>query len=108
MRIERVDPMVWGEVLGARTQFLLPTSSSVNLEGSGRYRRLPPCITPRNYVNRLSAWNVRGVNGTVKRGEEVEVFREGKLELYALTEIKLKGNGEVSWCGLNRRYGRGR
>ena len=31
----------------------------------------------------------------------MDVFREGKLELLTLTESKLKGNGEVSWCGLN-------
>ena len=27
-------------------------------------------------------------------------FRKGKFELLALTETKLKGNGEVSWCGV--------
>ena len=31
----------------------------------------------------------------------MDVFREGKFELLALTEIKLKGNGEVSLCGVN-------
>ena len=31
----------------------------------------------------------------------VDVFRKGKFELFALTETKLKGNGEVSWCGVN-------
>ena len=31
----------------------------------------------------------------------MDVFREGKFELLALTEMKLKGNGEVSWCGVN-------
>ena len=31
----------------------------------------------------------------------MDVFREGKFELLALTEKKLKGNGEVSWCGVN-------
>ena len=25
----------------------------------------------------------------------------GKVELLALTETKLKGNGEISWCGVN-------
>ena len=28
-------------------------------------------------------------------------FREGKFELLALPKMKLKGYGEVSWCGLN-------
>ena len=28
-------------------------------------------------------------------------FRKGKLELSVLIETKLKGNGEVSWCGVN-------
>ena len=32
----------------------------------------------------------------------VDVFRKGKFELLALTEIKLKGDGEVSRCGANR------
>ena len=31
----------------------------------------------------------------------MDVFREGKFELLALTETKLKGNREVSWCGVN-------
>ena len=31
----------------------------------------------------------------------MDVFREGKFELLALTTTKLKGNGEVSWCGVN-------
>ena len=31
----------------------------------------------------------------------VDVFRNGKYELLALKETKLKGNGEVSCCGVN-------
>ena len=31
----------------------------------------------------------------------VDVFRKGKFELLALKETKLKGNGEVSHCGVN-------
>ena len=38
---------------------------------------------------------------TAKMEEVVDVFREGKLELLPLTETKLKGNGDVSWCGVN-------
>ena len=30
----------------------------------------------------------------------VDIYKE-KFELLALTETKLKGNGEVSWCGVN-------
>ena len=45
--------------------------------------------------------NVRGINETAKRGEIVDVFREGKFELLVMTDPKLKGkNGEVSWCGV--------
>ena len=33
---------------------------------------------------------MRGINGTAKREEVVNVYREGKLELVALTETKLK------------------
>ena len=93
--------MVWGAVLGTRTLFLLPTSASASLGRSGRYRRLLPCITRRNYVNRLGTWNVRGINNTTKREEVVDVFREGRFELLALTETKLKGKGEISWFGVN-------
>ena len=31
----------------------------------------------------------------------MDLIRDGKLELLALMETKLKGNGEVSWCGVN-------
>ena len=31
----------------------------------------------------------------------VDVFKEGKFELLPLRETKLKGKGEVSWCGIN-------
>ena len=30
--------------------------------------------------------------------EVVDVFRKGKFELLALTDTKLRGNGEVSLC----------
>ena len=31
----------------------------------------------------------------------MDIFREGKFEFLALTETKLKWNGEVSWFGVN-------
>ena len=31
----------------------------------------------------------------------MDVFREGKFQLFGLMETKLKENGEVSWCGAN-------
>ena len=31
----------------------------------------------------------------------MDVFKEGTFELPALTETKLRRNGEVSWCGVN-------
>ena len=31
----------------------------------------------------------------------VDVSTERKFQLLALTETKLKGNGEVPWCGVN-------
>ena len=31
----------------------------------------------------------------------MDVFREGKFGLLTLTETKLKGNGELSWCEAN-------
>ena len=45
--------------------------------------------------------NVRGINGTAKREDVVDVFKEGRFELFALKESKLKGKGEVTWCGVN-------
>ena len=93
--------MVCGAVLGARTLIFLPTSASASLRQSERYRRLLPCITRRNYINRLSTWNVRGINDTTKQEEVVDIFKKGKFELLALTETKLKGKGEVSWSGVN-------
>ena len=44
---------------------------------------------------------MRGINDTMKRKEVVDIFKDGKLELLALTETKLKGKGEVSWSGVN-------
>ena len=93
--------MVWGAVLEARIPFLLPTSASASLGRSGRYRRLPLCITLRNYVNRLGTWNLRGINATTKREEVVIIFKKGKFELLVLRESKLKGKEEVSWSGVN-------
>ena len=74
-------------------------SASAGLVRSGRCPLIPPCITRRNYVNRLGTWNLRGINGTAKREEVVGVFREGKFKLLSLTESKLKGKGKVSLCG---------
>ena len=31
----------------------------------------------------------------------MDIFREAKFELLALMEMKLKGNGQVSCCGVN-------
>ena len=37
---------------------------------------------------------MRGINDTTKREEVVDVFKEGKFELLALTETKLKEERE--------------
>ena len=87
--------MAWGDGLGARTLFLLSMTASASLGWSGRCRRLPPCITRRNYVNRLVTWNVRGVNGNAEREEVVDVFRKEKFELFALAN-KI----EMEWRGI--------
>ena len=39
---------------------------------------------------------MRGINDTTKREEVMDISKEGKFELLALTETKLKGKGEVS------------
>ena len=31
----------------------------------------------------------------------MDVFKEGKFELVASTETKLRGKGEVPWCGVS-------
>ena len=92
--------MVWGAVLGVHILFLLLMCASGSLGWSGKYRQLPPCITWQIYVNHLGAWIVRRINGTAKREEVVNVFGEGKFKLLALMKTKLKGNGELSWCGV--------
>ena len=33
--------------------------------------------------------------------EVADVYRKEKFELLDFTEVKLKGNGEISWCGVN-------
>ena len=93
--------MFWAAVLGVRTLFLFPTSVSAGLGRRGRYCRLPPCITRRNYINRLGTWNVIGLNYTTKREEVMEIFKKGKFELLALTETKMTGKGEVSCSAVN-------
>ena len=58
--------------------------------------------TPTLYNSaKLYKWSVREINGTTKKGEVVNVFREGKFELLALMETKLKGNEELSLRGIN-------
>ena len=37
----------------------------------------------------------------VKGKEGVDVFKKGKLKLFALTETKMKGDGEVPCCRVN-------
>ena len=66
--------------------FFFLLSASPSLERGGMHRRLPPCISRRNSVNRLGTWNIRGIN---KREEVGNIFRKGKFELLALTEAKL-------------------
>ena len=36
-----------------------------------------------------------------KRDKVLNAFRNGKFELLALNEAKLKGNGKVSWSEVN-------
>ena len=44
---------------------------------------------------------MRGINDTTKREKVLDIFKEGKFELIALMEAKLKGKEEVSWSGVN-------
>ena len=81
--------------------FFFPVNAPFSLGRGRRHLRLPPCITRQSFANRLGTWNVRGINGTTRKEEVVDVFRKGKFELLALTETILKGNGDVSWYGVN-------
>ena len=44
---------------------------------------------------------MRGINDTTEREEVVDPFQKGMFKLFALTETKLKGQGEVSWVEVN-------
>ena len=55
-------------------------------------------------MNRLGTWNVGGMNKEDKRSQVMDVFRRGRFDLLALTETKLKGNGEDEWCGVKCVY----
>ena len=44
---------------------------------------------------------VKGINGTAKREEVVEIFKERKFKLLALMDTRLKGKEDVSWYGVN-------
>ena len=44
---------------------------------------------------------MRGINDTNKREEGLDIFKKRKFDLLALTDTKLKGRGEVSWCEVN-------
>ena len=45
-------------------------------------------------------WNVRGVNEGWKRSSVIQVMRERKYDVLALSETKLKGNGIIKWDGV--------
>ena len=42
-----------------------------------------------------------GITCITKRREVEYAFRKSKSELLPLSETKLKGNWEASWCGVN-------
>ena len=44
---------------------------------------------------------MRGIKDTIEREEVVDIFKKGKFDLQALTEKKLKREGEVSWVEVN-------
>ena len=72
--------------------------------GLGRECRKRPRISRQNCMSRLGTWNVGGINGEEKRGEVMNVFRNGGFELLALTETKMKGSGEDEWYGVRCVY----
>ena len=88
--------------LGCRVRGSHPVSSSYERisypQTEGEVSPTPALYNSQNYVNRLGTWNVRGINDTTKREEVVDIFKKLRFELLALTETKLKGEGESSWC----------
>src|SRR5678815_3714088 len=68
--------------------------------GEGRDRSKRPSILRRKCMNRICIINVRGINVEEMRREVMDVFRKGKFDLLAVTETKMKGNGENEWCGV--------
>ena len=51
-------------------------------------------------MNRAGTWEVRGIK-VLERKKMVDAFRNGMFELFGLTETKMKGDGEISWCGVS-------
>ena len=58
------------------------------------HKLLKLCKSAGHMVCKNNKWDC-------KEEEVVDVFRKEKFELLALTETKLKENGEVSWWGIN-------
>ena len=54
---------------------------------------------PQNLC-KIGVWNVRGVNEGWKRSSVIQVMRERKYDVLALSETKLKGNGMIEWDGM--------
>ena len=54
---------------------------------------------PKNLC-KIGVWNVRGVNEGWKRSSVIQVMRERKYDVLALSETKLKGNGLIEWDGM--------
>ena len=54
---------------------------------------------PKNLC-KIGVWNVRGVNEGWKRSSVIQVMRETKYDVLALSETKLKGNGMIEWDGV--------
>ena len=90
----------WPYGVGCRVRESHPVSSSYELrahqlalDGAGGVADSPPCINRRNYVNRFGTWNVKGINGTAKWKEVVDIFKQERFQLLALTERNWKGMG---------------
>ena len=50
----------------------------------------------RKCMNRMSAWNVGGINVEEKRREVMDVFRNDKFDSLAVTETKMKETVKMS------------
>ena len=70
--------------------------------GGVGFAALPPVVLAKNMKDRIisgGALNVRGCGMDEKKCMIVDLFKERKLDILALSETKVKGQGVQEWEG---------